>query len=119
RFALRLLRRTPLLGERSLRRNVLAAARLHSSARRCDLLANGRGIALRRGQCGTSLLCFGAELGTLRLELCRALAIPLVRLAELQLLDLGVVPRFFLACNLLARFFQRRFARKPLALRAR
>src|SRR5213592_4293757 len=58
----------------------------------------------------------GGEFGLFGLQLSAAFPVALLRLCELELLDLRVVPRLFLPPDLLARLLERGFPRRAFAL---
>src|SRR5207253_5432057 len=115
-IALGLLHGLALLRKRAFGAEVLARARFESGASAGDLFADGGRGATARAKSILALLGFGGELGLLGLELRDPLAIALLGLRELEALDLGVVPRLFLAGDRLAAVLERRLALDALAL---
>src|SRR5205085_8742727 len=114
RVALRLLHRATLFGKRAFRRTMSAAAVLDAGTRGGNLGANALGRRLARCERRAALRGFGRKLLGFGAELRAALAIALLRLRELQALDLGVMARL-----LLPRDFVPRLIEGGLALQAR
>jgi len=117
-IALGLLHGLALLGERGFRSDMPRAARFKRGAGGGDLFADGSRRARAGRESLLALLGFGRELGLLGLELGAALAVALLRLRELQLLDLGVVPRLLLARDFQAAVLERCLALDALAFGA-
>src|SRR2546425_255478 len=117
RLALGLLHGASLLRERRLRADVLRAPPVQSFPGRADLGRDASRCAFAGGQRLPPPFGFGAEFGLFGVQLSAAFPVALLRLRELELLDLRVVPRLFLPADFLARFLERGFTRCAFALR--